>query len=102
LRSRGSRSPAAPIERGRALLEALSLGRGPWFVAETFDDGAALFAAVCGQGLEGVVAKRRGERSRPGERRWIKTKNRDYWRYGHEVDAIRRRIEARVAVRNEV
>jgi ATP-dependent DNA ligase len=30
--------------------------------------------------LEGVVAKRRSGRYLPGERAWIKTKNRDYWR----------------------
>jgi bifunctional non-homologous end joining protein LigD len=59
----------------------VDLGRGPWCVTETFDDGHALFGAVCEHGLEGVVAKRRGERYRPGERRWIKTKNRNYWRY---------------------
>ncbi len=33
-----------------------------------FDDGEALFEIVCGQGLEGVVAKRRSESYRPGER----------------------------------
>ena len=37
--------------------------------------------AVCEQELEGVVAKRRSGRYLPGERGWIKTKNRDYWRY---------------------
>jgi ATP-dependent DNA ligase len=62
------------------LLEALNLRDGPWFAAEAFDDGAALFAGACAQGLEGVVAKRPSERYWPGERRWIKTKNRDYWR----------------------
>jgi bifunctional non-homologous end joining protein LigD len=41
----------------RELLGALSLGDGPWFIAETFDDGAALFEAVCDQGMEGIVAK---------------------------------------------
>jgi hypothetical protein len=36
-----------------------------------------LFDAVCAQGLEGVVAKRRSQRYRPGERAWVKTKNKD-------------------------
>jgi ATP-dependent DNA ligase len=43
-------------------------------VPEVFTDGTALFQAVCEQELEGVVAKRRGERYRPGERAWVKTK----------------------------
>jgi ATP-dependent DNA ligase len=36
-----------------------------------------LWEAVCEQELEGVVAKRRSGRYVPGERGWIKTKNRD-------------------------
>jgi ATP-dependent DNA ligase len=50
-------------------------------VPETFGNGAALFDAVCEQELEGVVAKRLNERYRPGQRGWVKTKNRVYWRY---------------------
>jgi hypothetical protein len=88
----GEPTIARPYRERRALLDGLSLGAGPWFVAESFDDGAALFAAVCDQGLEGVVAKRRGQRYRPGERGWIKTKNRDYWRYGEELESLRRSL----------
>jgi bifunctional non-homologous end joining protein LigD len=84
-----------PYRERRTLLEELDLGCGPWFVAETFDDGGALFAAVCEQGLEGLVAKRRSERYRSGERRWIKVKNRAYWRYGDELASLRRSIERR-------
>jgi ATP-dependent DNA ligase len=54
------------------------------FKGEAFDDGAALFEAVCERELEGVVAKRRSGRYRPGERGWVKIKNRNYWR--HELD----------------
>jgi len=36
---------------------------------------------VCAHELEGVVAKRRGGRYLPGERGWVKTKNRAYWRW---------------------
>jgi hypothetical protein len=36
-----------PYAQRRALLEDLALGGGPWFVAEAFADGAALFAAAC-------------------------------------------------------
>ena len=48
------------------------------------DCGAALFEAVCEQELEGVVAKRLNEPYRPGDRAWVKTKNRAYWR--HEIE----------------
>lgn len=44
--------------------------------------------------VEGVVANRRGQRYRPGERAWVKTKNRDYWRYPEELQSLRRAIEA--------
>jgi ATP-dependent DNA ligase len=37
--------------------------------------------------LEGVVAKRRSSRYRPGERGWVKTKNRTYWRYEIERES---------------
>jgi bifunctional non-homologous end joining protein LigD len=84
-----------PYARRRGLLEELKLREGPWFVPDVYDDGAALFAGVCEQGLEGVVAKRRGERHRPGERRWIKTKNRDYWRYGEELESLRMSLDRR-------
>ena len=49
------------IERRRQL-EALDLNGIYWRTPETFDDGAALFEAVCERGLEGVVAKRVGGR----------------------------------------
>lgn len=84
-----------PYRERRRLLEGLDLGAAPWFVAEAFDDGAALFAGVCAHGLEGIVAKRRGEPYRPGERRWIKTKNRGYWRSGDELESLRRSVERR-------
>lgn len=67
----------------RKLLESLDLD-GFWFVPPVFVEGAALFAAVCENGLEGVVAKRRDSPYRPGERGWIKVKNRAYWRFGQE------------------
>jgi bifunctional non-homologous end joining protein LigD len=84
---------ALPYHDRRALLDSLELAAGPWFVAETFDAGPALFAAVCDRGLEGVVAKRRAQRYRPGERAWIQTKNKDYWRYAQELEAVRRAVE---------
>ena len=39
-------------------------------------DGAVVFRAACGMGLEGIVAKRRDSRYRSGRcREWIKIKN---------------------------
>jgi ATP-dependent DNA ligase len=38
--------------------------------------------------LEGVVAKRRSGRYQPGERGWVRVKNRDYWRWEIERGAV--------------
>ncbi len=84
-----------PYRRRRALIEELDLGVGPWFVPEAFADGSALFAAACERGLEGVIAKRRSAPYRPGERGWIKVKNRGYWRFGQEIESLRKSIERR-------
>jgi ATP-dependent DNA ligase len=48
---------------------------------------AALFEAVCERELEGIVAKRRSGRYRPGQRGWLKIKNRAYWRYELERES---------------
>jgi bifunctional non-homologous end joining protein LigD len=77
----------APYSERRAELEALDLNRLYWQTPETFDDGEALFEAVCAHELEGVIAKRRSSRYRPGERGWVKTKNRAYWRYEMERES---------------
>jgi bifunctional non-homologous end joining protein LigD len=70
----------SPYFERRAELEALDL-HGPYLhTPETFDDRSSLFEAVCDRELEGIVAKRRSSRYRPGERGWVKVKNRDYWR----------------------
>jgi bifunctional non-homologous end joining protein LigD len=74
------------VERRREL-EALDLNDLYWQTPGTFEDGEALFEAVCGRELEGVVAKRLTGRYRPGERGWIKTKNRGYWRYEIERES---------------
>jgi bifunctional non-homologous end joining protein LigD len=56
----------------RALLAQLLPGVPP-----CFDDGPALLATTQAQGLEGVVAKRRGSTYQPGRRSadWVKTKH---------------------------
>src|SRR5215218_4488876 len=73
-----------PYSERRALLEALDLEGPRVRLVATFEDGEALFAAVCERGLEGVVAKRERDRYRPGERQWVKTKNRATPRFAEE------------------
>jgi bifunctional non-homologous end joining protein LigD len=78
---------SAPYSERRAQLEALDLNGVYWQTPESFDDGPALFEAVRAHELEGIVAKRREGRYRPGERGWVKIKNREYWRYEMEREA---------------
>jgi bifunctional non-homologous end joining protein LigD len=94
----GASAMCLPYEQRRTVLETLDL-RGPaWHVPIAFEDGEALFKVVCERGLEGVVAKRRTDSYRPGERQWIKTKNPTYWRLGQE----RERWSPRAAARHGV
>jgi ATP-dependent DNA ligase len=62
-------------------IEAYGLG------SRAFHDGEVLFESVRDTGLEGVVAKKLSQPYRPGERRWINVKNRDYWRFRLEREA---------------
>jgi bifunctional non-homologous end joining protein LigD len=83
-----------PYSERRRILEGLQLNAAHWRTPEVFDDGEALWEAVCEHELEGVVAKRRSGRYVPGGRGWIKTKNREYWRYEMEREsAIRRNVQ---------
>jgi bifunctional non-homologous end joining protein LigD len=77
----------APYSERRSQLEALNINGSYWRTSEVFDDGPSLFEAVCERELEGVVAKRLDGRYRPGERGWIKIKNRAYWRYEMERES---------------
>jgi ATP-dependent DNA ligase len=45
-----------------------------------FDDGRALFTAVCELGFARVVAKNHSSLYRPKDRGWVKIKNPNYWR----------------------
>jgi bifunctional non-homologous end joining protein LigD len=76
-----------PCRERRRRLKALDLNGPSWCTTVATDDGASLWDWVCNRGLEGVVAKRVSEPYRPGQRRWLKTKNRGYWRYPFEVEA---------------
>jgi bifunctional non-homologous end joining protein LigD len=77
---RGRSLIGEPYRRRREVLDRIDF-RGRAHAPEALGDGAALFDAVCEHELEGVVAKRLNEPYRPGERAWVKTKNRSYWRY---------------------
>jgi bifunctional non-homologous end joining protein LigD len=98
LRVEGADAMCLPYAERRALLEALDLNGPAWRTPEAFDDGEALLEATRTLGLEGVVAKRRSERYRPGERRWVKTKHRNYWRFGQELELARARRRRRAFV----
>jgi ATP-dependent DNA ligase len=64
-----------------------STSDGPaWQTPEAFDDGEVLFDVTLRLGLEGIVAKRRSDCYRPGERGWTKVKHRSYWRFGQELE----------------
>jgi bifunctional non-homologous end joining protein LigD len=91
LRIEGHDAMCLPYVERRALLEELDLNGPAWRTPEVFEDGEALFEATSRLGLEGVVAKRRSEPYRPGERGWVKTKNRGYWRFAQELDFARSR-----------
>jgi bifunctional non-homologous end joining protein LigD len=70
-----------PYAQRRTLLEELELNGPAWRTPEVFHDGEALLEATGNLGLEGIVAKKRSEPYRPGERCWIKVKHRHYWRF---------------------
>jgi ATP-dependent DNA ligase len=78
-----------PYRERRRILEGLELDAAQWRTPAAFDDGEALWAAVCEHELEGVVAKRRSGRYVPGGRgSWVKTKNREYWHYEIEREGV--------------
>jgi bifunctional non-homologous end joining protein LigD len=81
-----------PYRERRRILEQLQLDAPGWRTPAVFDDGHALWQAVCEHELEGVVAKRRSGRYTSGRTGsgWIKVKNRDYWRYEMEREGTLR------------
>jgi bifunctional non-homologous end joining protein LigD len=85
----GRRTMALPYSERRRLLEQVGLPSDVAVVSDRFDDGPALWEVVCERGLEGVVAKRLDGRYLPGERVWVKTKNREtWWRYELEREGM--------------
>jgi bifunctional non-homologous end joining protein LigD len=84
-----------PYVKRRALLEEIDV-EGPCVkLVATFEDGQALFDVVLERGLEGVVAKRERDPYRPGERAWVKTKNKETRRFAEELVGVQRRIDRR-------
>ncbi len=73
-----------PYSERRAILEELDVENQRVRLVATFEDGEALFAAVCARGLEGVVAKRDRDPYRSADRGWVKTKNRATSRFAEE------------------
>ncbi len=76
-----------PYSDRRALLEEL-VAETRYIRLATFEEGQALFDVMCERGLEGVVAKRRRDPYRPGERLWVKTKNRSAARFAEELAGV--------------
>jgi bifunctional non-homologous end joining protein LigD len=90
-RVEGEDAMRLPYAERRELLEALDLDGPAWRTPDVFDDGEALLEATSGLGVEGIVSKKRSEPYRAGERGWIKTKHRHYWRFGQELEGAQRR-----------
>jgi bifunctional non-homologous end joining protein LigD len=99
LRLDGEDMTARPYRERRSLLEALDVNGAWWTTPDTFSEGESLYAAVCERGLEGVVAKLNTSTYRPGDRGWVKVKNRDYWRWDMEHEGMRKRFEPRTVFR---
>jgi bifunctional non-homologous end joining protein LigD len=90
----GVPTTSQPYQDRRALLESLEIERAGVQLVATFEDGRALFEAVCDRGLEGVVAKRLRDMYRPDEALWVKTKNRLRARFAEESARSRRGAHA--------
>ena len=76
LEARGEPLVDRPIEERRERLAELVRPDATVRISEAFDDGQALLEAVTEQGLEGIVAKRRGSLYAQGRRTrdWLKLK----------------------------
>ena len=95
LRRDGVNLTGRPYDERRSELGQLGLDGIGWATTEAFDDGQALFAAVCELGFEGVVAKHHSSFYRPNDRGWVKVKNPNYWRRDAEREAMVRKQERR-------
>jgi ATP-dependent DNA ligase len=82
-------------EERRHELVNLGLDGSTWTTCEAFEDGRALFAAVCELGYEGVVAKDRDSQYGSNEGGWVKIKNPGYWRRDAEIEGMQRSRQRR-------
>jgi bifunctional non-homologous end joining protein LigD len=82
-----------PYAERRAILEQLDVENQRVRLVATFQEGEALFDAVCARGLEGIVAKRDSDPYRPGERQWVKTKKRRTARFAEERNGVGWRVK---------
>jgi bifunctional non-homologous end joining protein LigD len=96
LRVDGENVMQRPYWQRRELLESLDLVGSHWTTAPAFENSQALWAVVERDSLEGVVAKPLNSRYRPGQRGWLKVKNRAYWKYAIEREVA---IEGRARTR---
>jgi bifunctional non-homologous end joining protein LigD len=94
----GEATIVLPYRKRRAVLERLPLATAEWCPTDVYEDGERLFAAVVEQGLEGIVAKPLASPYRPGEREWVKVKNRSYWRFGQELELAESRRRTRAFI----
>jgi bifunctional non-homologous end joining protein LigD len=85
-----------PFRERRLRLEQLELHGTAWTTSPSFEDGNALWSAVCQRGLEGVVAKKLTSRYLRGQRGWVKVENPRYWRRDAEREAVARSRSARL------
>ena len=99
LRRDGVDLTGRPYDERRSELGQLGLDGIGWATTEAFDDGRALFAAVCELGFEGVVAKNHSSLYRPNDRGWVKIKNPNYWRRDAEREAMTRKHERHARTR---
>jgi bifunctional non-homologous end joining protein LigD len=95
LRADGEDMTGRPYVERRERLEALELHGSGWAISERFEDGLALYSAVCKLGFEGVVAKNHASLYRPEQRGWVNVKNPNYWRRDFEREAVARSWERR-------
>jgi bifunctional non-homologous end joining protein LigD len=84
----GTNTMCEPYWKRREILESLVLVGSHWITTPSFSDGEALWTVVEDQDLEGLVAKPLGSIYKPGERGWLKVKNRAYWTYQLEREAL--------------
>jgi bifunctional non-homologous end joining protein LigD len=84
----GTNTMREPYRKRRELLETLELAGPHWSFTPSFADGNALWQVVEEQELEGLVAKPLGGVYKPGERGWLKVKNKAYWKYAIEREGM--------------